>query len=60
MSISFENLLRMRPRGVVSKKDIGARSMERSKWLWKALEAFRQARATAMACRIVKKTVDKK
>ena len=30
VSMSLENRLRMRPRGVVSKKDIGARSMERS------------------------------
>ena len=49
VSISLENRLRMRPRGVVSKKDIGARSMEWSNWPWRVLEAFRQARATIMA-----------
>ena len=30
VSMSLANRLRMRPSGVVSKKDIGARSMERS------------------------------
>ena len=38
--MSLENLLRMRPRGVVSKKDIGAYRMFASMPLWIVVEAF--------------------
>lgn len=44
---SLENLLRMRPRGVVSKKDIGVLRMLSSILLWRVLEAKKPAMARA-------------
>lgn len=44
---SLENLLRMRPRGVVSKNDMGERRMLLSKLEWSVLEAKKPAMATA-------------
>lgn len=37
--MSLENLLRIRPRGVVSKKDMGQRRMLSISFLWRVLEA---------------------
>ena len=39
VSMSLENLLRIRPRGVVSKKDMGERRMLERRCLWRPLEA---------------------
>ena len=44
---SLENLFRMRPRGVVSKKDMGVLSMLLSILLWRVLEAKKLAMAMA-------------
>jgi len=39
MSVSFENRFTMRPRGVVSKKDIGHRITQDNSPLWRLLDA---------------------
>ena len=44
---SFENRFRIRPRGVVSKKDMGERRMFSRSFWWSVLEARNPAMATA-------------
>ena len=59
LSRSREKRLTIRPKGVLSKKDIGALKMDlnRSEWRW--WEAFRKAMAMAKACNVVKITEER-
>lgn len=54
MFTSLENLLRMRPRGVVSKNDMGALRTVLSMLLCRALEARKDAMAMEKAARNTK------
>ena len=51
MYVSLENLLRIRPRGVVSKKNMGDRRMFLSMELWRVREAKMAARAREKAAK---------
>lgn len=56
--MSSENLLTMRPTGVVSKKDMGDRTMLYSIFWWRVREAM-MVRYTKMICRATIKTAEK-